>query len=150
MEEGVDEACGPEASLVDVSATVRAAGGLVCRTSDDGKVEIVLVHRPEYDDWALPKGKLERDESESDAALREVEEETGLRCRLEREVGVTSYHDSRGHAKTVRYWQMTPIGGVLAPANEVDDTRWVSLEDAPALLTYSRDVELLERLVELR
>jgi 8-oxo-dGTP diphosphatase len=130
---------------VDVTGIVRAAGGLVCRAEND-EAEIVLVHRPAYDDWAFPKGKLHRDETEEDAALREVEEETGLRCRLGVEVGTTRYHDSRGRDKVVRYWQMTPIGGVLAPANEVDDALWVGIGDAQSLLTYQRDRELLSRL----
>jgi 8-oxo-dGTP diphosphatase len=122
---------------------VRAAGGLVCRSGPDGAIEIVLVHRPAYDDWAFPKGKLLRGESEPDAALREVEEETGLRCRLTREIGTTSYRDARGRPKTVRYWEMAAVGGVLAPANEIDNARWVALADASALLTYARDRELL-------
>jgi 8-oxo-dGTP diphosphatase len=122
---------------------VRAAGGLVCRSAPDGSIEIVLVHRPAYDDWAFPKGKLLHGESERDAALREVEEETGLRCRLAREVGITEYRDARGRPKTVRYWAMAPVGGVLGPANEIDDVRWVALADAPAMLTYARDRELL-------
>jgi 8-oxo-dGTP pyrophosphatase MutT (NUDIX family) len=122
---------------------VRAAGGLVCRRCQDGAIEIVLVHRPAYDDWSFPKGKLLRGESEPDAALREVEEETGLRCRLTREVGIIAYRDSRGRSKTVRYWEMDPVGGVLAPANEIDDARWVALGDAAGELTYARDRELL-------
>jgi 8-oxo-dGTP diphosphatase len=122
---------------------VRAAGGLVCRCAEGGAVEIVLVHRPAYDDWSFPKGKLHHGESEPDAALREVEEETGLRCRLTREVGITAYRDSRGRSKTVRYWEMGPVGGVLAPANEIDDARWVALGDALDELTYARDRELL-------
>lgn len=129
-----------------MSEIVRAAGGLVCRTREDGALEIVLVHRPAYDDWAFPKGKLYRGESEEEAALREVEEETGLRCRLDREVGTSRYHDSRGRPKTVRYWAMTPLDGELAPANEVDDARWALLADAPSLLTYPRDRDLLARL----
>ena len=145
----MEEARCTEAPLMDVTEVVRAAGGLVCRTAGSGAGEVVLVHRPAYDDWAFPKGKLERDESEEQAALREVEEETGLRCRLDRELGMTRYHDSRGRPKTVRYWQMTPIGGALAPAHEVDDARWVSLAEADTLLTYARDVELLGQLEEL-
>jgi 8-oxo-dGTP pyrophosphatase MutT (NUDIX family) len=142
----VEEARGTEAPLMDVTEVVRAAGGLVCRPAGIDTVDVVLVHRPAYDDWAFPKGKLERDESEEEAALREVEEETGLRCDLGRELGITRYHDSRGRPKTVRYWQMKPIGGALAPAHEVDDARWVPLAEAPALLTYARDQELLEHL----
>jgi 8-oxo-dGTP pyrophosphatase MutT (NUDIX family) len=145
--EGVEGAIVAEATLLDViEEFVRAAGGLVCRKGDGGAVEIVLVHRPAYDDWAFPKGKLQRGESEQDAALREVEEETGLRCRLGREVGTTAYRDPRGRPKTVRYWQMAPAGGVLAPTNEVDEARWVALSDAPRELTYARDRELLRDL----
>src|SRR5215831_10211406 len=128
--------------MTETEDIVRAAGGLVCRRGPDG-VEIVLVHRPAYDDWSFPKGKLHHGESESDAALREVEEETGLRCRLTREVGITAYRDSRGRSKTVRYWEMGPVRGVLAPANEIDDARWVALGDALDELTYARDRELL-------
>jgi 8-oxo-dGTP diphosphatase len=130
---------------MDVGPVVRAAGGLVRRTAEDGELEIVVVHRPAYGDWTFPKGKLEDEESEAEAALREVEEETGLHCLLGREAGTTHYCDSRGRSKTVRYWEMTPVDGVLVPANEVDDARWVSLADARMLLTYERDVELLGR-----
>ena len=70
-------------------AEVFAAGGVVCRQSGD-TVEVLLVHRPRYDDWSLPKGKLDPGESFEDAALREVEEETGLRCRPARELDATS------------------------------------------------------------
>ena len=129
-----------------MSETVRAAGGLVCRRREDGAREILLVHRPAYDDWSFPKGKLEPGEREEDAAIREVEEETGLRCRLEAEVATTRYRDARGRDKTVRYWLMTPIAGTLEAANEVDDARFVTLAQAPELLSYARDAELLAEL----
>jgi 8-oxo-dGTP diphosphatase len=129
-----------------VSETVRAAGGLVCRRREDGTREILLVHRPEYDDWSFPKGKLEPGEREEDAAIREVEEETGLRCRLQAEVATTRYRDARGRDKTVRYWLMTPIAGTLEAANEVDDARFVTLAQAPELLSYARDADLLAAL----
>ena len=122
---------------------LRAAGGLVVQ---EGRV--LVVHRPKYDDWAFPKGKLEDGESWEEAALREVEEETGLRCRLERELATTRYRDVRGRSKTVRYWLMQPVTGHLAADNEVDDARFVPLEEARALLTYPRDVELLDLLTE--
>ena len=131
---------------MDVTEIVRAAGGLVCREGDDGTVEIVVVHRPAYDDWAFPKGKLRRGETEEEAAIREVEEETGLRCRLGLEVGTSRYRDARGRDKTVRYWRMSPIDGILGAANEVDDARWISVAEAPSLLTYARDRVLLARL----
>jgi 8-oxo-dGTP diphosphatase len=128
-----------------VSQIVRAAGGVVWRPAESGGVEVALVHRPAYDDWSFPKGKLHPGEDEATAAIREVEEETGLRCRLARDLGVSTYRDSRGRAKTVRYWAMTPADGELAAAHEVDEARWVPLGDAPDLLTYERDRELLER-----
>jgi 8-oxo-dGTP diphosphatase len=131
---------------MDLTGVVRAAGGLVCRIAENDTVEVVLVHRPAYDDWAFPKGKLHSGESDEDAALREVEEETGLRCRLDQELATTTYHDSRGRPKSVRYWQMTQVGGALTPANEVDVARWVPIADAPAWLSYPRDVELLAKL----
>jgi 8-oxo-dGTP pyrophosphatase MutT (NUDIX family) len=124
---------------------VRAAGGLVQRVGERG-LELVLVHREAYGDWTFPKGKLHAGETEAEAALREVEEETGLRCRLEDEVGTTSYHDSRGRPKTVRYWRMTPIAGELAPENEIDDARWATLGEARRALSYERDRDLLARL----
>ena len=129
-----------------MSAQVRAAGGLVCRTSADGLTEVLIVHRPAYDDWSFPKGKLERGETDEEAAAREVEEETGLRCRLERELPETRYVDARGRAKTVRYWLMTPIGGRLAADNEIDEARFAPVAEALAVLTYERDRELLAAL----
>jgi 8-oxo-dGTP pyrophosphatase MutT (NUDIX family) len=125
---------------------VRAAGGVVLRRGPGGILETVLVHRPRYDDWTLPKGKLFEGETEEAAAVREVEEETGLRCKLGPEVGTTSYRDSLGRRKSARYWEMTPIDGELAPTNEVDEARWVPLDDAVDMLTYGRDRELLGRL----
>jgi 8-oxo-dGTP pyrophosphatase MutT (NUDIX family) len=104
--------------------------------------EVVVVHRPKYDDWSLPKGKAYPDESDEACALREVEEETGLLCELGRELKSTSYRDARGRPKTVRYWEMRPVGGSLSPANEVDDARWVPLPEAERMLTlgHYRDV----------
>jgi 8-oxo-dGTP diphosphatase len=123
-----------------VSPEVRAAGGVVVR---DGSV--LLVHRPAYDDWSLPKGKLETGESWEDGALREVEEETGLRCELGPEAGRTHYRDSRGRDKEVRYFRMTTDDEPRAQ-NEIDEVRWVPFAEAAALLSYARDVELLSAL----
>jgi len=120
---------------------VRAAGGLVVR---DGQV--LLVHRPKYDDWSFPKGKCDDGESDEVCALREVEEETGLRCELLEELGETHYSDARGRPKTVRYWRMRPVGGEFAPHDEVDEIRWETAENAAGILSWSRDLPLLERL----
>jgi 8-oxo-dGTP diphosphatase len=120
---------------------VRAAGGVVLR---DGRV--ALVHRPEYDDWTLPKGKLDDGESFEEAALREVEEETGLRCRLLRELPPVTY-EVRGRPKLVRYWLMEVEDEITFVANdEIDELRWVSPQEGLALLTYDRDRELLRPL----
>ena len=124
---------------------IRAAGGVVTRQGDDG-LEVLVVHRPRYGDWSLPKGKALRGERDETCALREVEEETGLRCELGDELATTRYRDIRGRAKRVRYWLMKPIAGELAFRNEVDDGRWLSLEDARRLLSYARDVEVLHAL----
>jgi 8-oxo-dGTP diphosphatase len=131
---------------VKVTEVVRAAGGLVWRGDEDRPTEIVLVHRPAYDDWAFPKGKLHMGETEEEAALREVEEETGLRCRLGADLGTTEYRDPQGRPKIVRYWEMSAVSGELAAANEIDDARWIPLARAAEMLTYARDRELLARL----
>lgn len=120
---------------------VRAAGGLVVR---DGKV--LLVHRPKYDDWSFPKGKCDDGEPDEACALREVEEETGLRCELLDEIGATSYRDGKGRPKTVRYWRMHAVGGEFVPHDEVDEVRWEAPERAAQLLSWPRDLPLLEEL----
>jgi 8-oxo-dGTP diphosphatase len=115
-----------------------AAGGVVVR---DGRVPVV--HRPRYDDWSLPKGKLDAGESFEQAALREVEEETGLRCELVRELPSVEY-EVRARPKLVRYWLMTVDSDLgFSPNSEVDELRWLSAADAAALLTYDRDKEVL-------
>jgi 8-oxo-dGTP pyrophosphatase MutT (NUDIX family) len=119
-------------------SVVRAAGGIVVR---DG--EILLVHRPKYDDWTFPKGKAEDGESDEDCALREVSEETGFRCALLEEVGTTEYVDSRGRDKRVRWWLMEPLAGAFTPNHEVDAIRWLDPSDAARALSYERDVALL-------
>jgi 8-oxo-dGTP pyrophosphatase MutT (NUDIX family) len=97
---------------VDVTGeVVRAAGGLVTRPATGGGVEVLVVHRPRYDDWSLPKGKAEPGESDEDAALREVEEETGYRCTLGTELPTVHYEDRRGRQKQVRFWRMTAGSG---------------------------------------
>jgi 8-oxo-dGTP pyrophosphatase MutT (NUDIX family) len=121
-----------------VSDLIEAAGGVVIR---DGQV--ALVHRPRYDDWTLPKGKLDRGESFEEAAVREVEEETGLRARLVRELPSTTYRVG-GRQKVVRYWLMEVEGdGPFVPNDETDELRWVSPDEARRLLSYEHDRELV-------
>src|SRR5919108_3219511 len=104
---------------------VEAAGGVV--VDEDGRV--VLVHRPQYDDWTLPKGKLDAGESFENAALREVEEETGLRCRLVRELPSIEYPDAKGRRKIVRYWLMEIEAYVgFVPGDEMEELPRVAPE----------------------
>ena len=124
------------------AAEVKAGGGLVVRHGESGP-EVAVVHRPRYDDWSFPKGKLDRGESFEDGALREVEEEIGLRCALGAELSPTAYRDNKGRAKVVRYWLMERLDGDFEPNDEVDEMRWVPLDEAEELLSYDRDRELL-------
>jgi 8-oxo-dGTP diphosphatase len=127
------------------SAEVKAAGGVVWRRGPGG-IEVAVVHRPHRDDWSLPKGKLDPGESFEAAAVREVQEEIGFRCRLGRELSPTSYRDQKGRAKVVRYWLMEPEEGEFSPNNEVDELRWLIPSAAADLLTYPHDQELVREL----
>jgi len=120
---------------------VEAAGGVVIRGG-----EVLLVHRPRYDDWTLPKGKLDRGESFEAAALREVHEETGFSCTLDRELASTEYRDNKDRPKVVRYWLMAVEGGEFEPNDEVDQLRWLAPAAAVEALTYERDRDVLESL----
>jgi 8-oxo-dGTP diphosphatase len=122
---------------------VRAAGGIPLRTRPDGDIEVLLVHRPRYDDWTFPKGKVLDGEAVEDAAQREVEEETGLACTLGRELAVTQYTDAKLRKKTVQYWAMENCVGEFEPNDEVDEIAWLLPAEAARLLTYQRDLEVL-------
>ena len=128
--------------LTDVNV-VKAAGGVVCREGSSGETEIVIVHRPAYDDWTLPKGKVDPDETPEECALREVKEETGFRCELGRPVGCTAYVDRRGRNKLACYWVMEVINGRFRPGGEVDRMAWLPVADAVKRLTYERDKALI-------
>ena len=135
---------GSSSSGVDV----RAAGGLVVRPGRNG-LEVVVIQRPKYDDWSFPKGKLDPGESYRDAAIREVKEETGLRCRPGLELPPIRYRDTAGRSKLVRYWVMDVEAGSIhrrAPDREVDEIRWVEFDRAATLLTYSHDRRLLSKI----
>ncbi len=125
---------------------VVAAGGVVVRPGAQGP-EVLVVHRPRYDDWSFPKGKQDPGETDEETALREVAEETGLTCALGAYLGAVHYLDHRRRTKIVHYWRMEPIGdGTFAPDDEVDELRWCQPDDAVALLTYAHDRDLLARL----
>jgi 8-oxo-dGTP diphosphatase len=123
-----------------MSSEIEAAGGVVL--DSDGRVAVV--HRPRYDDWSLPKGKLDEGETFEEAALREVWEETGLRVSLGEELPSVHYF-VRDRPKVVRYWLMAVESDPgFAPNDEVDELRWLSPADAVALLTYDRDKGVVE------
>ena len=126
---------------------VRAAGGVVWRSDgEDGSVHVLVVHRPRYDDWSLPKGKADAGESDAECALREVQEETGLTCRLGAELPSTSYRDNKARPKTVRYWAMEPVsgGGAFTPNAEIDEIRWLPVAEAVKLLSYEHDRSVVQ------
>lgn len=116
----------------------------------DGRVELALVHRPRYDDWSFPKGKLDRGEAHVLAALREVREETGYRARVGRSLPTVRYRQTRRGRKVpkeVRYWAMRSLGGRFTPGSEVDGLAWLDPEAAARRLSYQREVDLLTELM---
>lgn len=125
--------------------TVEAAGGVVVQEVG-GRLKVAVVHRPRYDDWSLPKGKLTRGERFEQAALREVEEETGLRCELGAELSPVSYRDRRGRLKLVRYWLMRSRGGEFTANEEVDRLEWLPPAEAIRRLQYEHDRKLVAEL----
>jgi len=127
----------------DEVGTVKAAGGVVTRPGPAGLVELAVVHRPGYEDWTLPKGKLDAGETAEEGALREVEEETGYVCQLVRPLGCTQYVDRKGRPKVVCYWEMRAVSGAFRPSAEVDQVRWLTVPEAIEILTYERDHQLL-------
>lgn len=122
---------------------IRAAGGVVCRPGPAGLTEVAVIHRPSQDDWTLPKGKLEADETPEEGALREVEEETGLAVEILRPMGCTAYVDRRGRDKVVLYWVMKAVGGRFTPNHEVDNLRWLTVDEATEVLSYRADRALI-------
>jgi 8-oxo-dGTP pyrophosphatase MutT (NUDIX family)/phosphohistidine phosphatase SixA len=121
---------------------IAAAGGVVWRPADDGGIEVAVVHRPRYDDWSLPKGKLDAFEYPLQAAVREVYEETGLGVVVGRR-GLTTRYAVDGVPKRVDYWLMRCVGSGVAPDDEADELRWLSPADAAALVTHQHDREVI-------
>jgi 8-oxo-dGTP diphosphatase len=136
-------------------STILAAGAVLFvpgdpKRSGHGRKQprIALIHRPKYDDWSLPKGKLHAGETPWRAALREVAEETGLRCRLIAPLP-TQHYLAQGRPKEVRYWAAVPLSGAFAPNREVDRLKWLKAEKARAKLTHDRDRLLIDALLTL-
>lgn len=145
-----------EPLLAQRRQVIRAAGGLLWRPLAGARppltsIEIALIHRPRYDDWSIPKGKLAPGESDLEGAVREVLEETGFRVRIGRPLGEVRYMKTSAGGETrpkvVRYWAMQADGGSFTPNREVDELRWVSPAQAQSLLTHDHDHDLLERFI---
>ena len=119
---------------------IRAAGGVVRR---DGL--IAVVHRPQHGDWSLPKGKLEPEEDDATAAVREVREETGRDAVIEQDLGTVSYEVASGRPKTVRWYLMTASAAATDLADDVDAVRWLAPENVEEILTYATDRDVLAR-----
>lgn len=130
------------------SGEVRAAGGAVCRDVG-GRLEVLLVHRAHYDDWSLPKGKVEEGEDDETCAVREVEEETGLRVRRLDELPSVRWVDRFGRPKVSRYWRMEPVPPEARahPQHEVDEVAWLPVAEAIERLSYERDATVLRALL---
>jgi 8-oxo-dGTP pyrophosphatase MutT (NUDIX family)/catechol 2,3-dioxygenase-like lactoylglutathione lyase family enzyme len=122
---------------------VRAAGGVVWRRGPSG-IEVVVIHRARYDDWSLPKGKVDPGEDDEQAARREVQEESSVIGLLGPELRSTTYVDRNGRNKRVRYWAMTVAGGNVGPDNEVDVAEWLPIDEARRRLSYDRDRPVLD------
>jgi 8-oxo-dGTP pyrophosphatase MutT (NUDIX family) len=125
---------------------IEAAGGVVWREASRHQLEVLVVHRPHRKDWSLPKGKRHHRESALDCAIREVHEETGMRCTVGAELPETRYSDRRGRPKRVRYWSMHDPVGEFRPNDEVDDIRWLDLDRVGGLLTYPHDLVVVSGL----
>ncbi len=128
---------------------IRAAGALLWREIAAGEIEIALVHRPRYDDWSLPKGKIDENETALACAYREVFEETGIKARFTRQLGAVEYEDN-GAQKRVKYWVAQALGASDFVANEeVDQLRWLKPTDSIELATHQSDKEMIERFLEI-
>lgn len=133
-----------------MNKVIRAAGGIVWRKSGPGAVEVLLVHRPRYDDWTFPKGKTDPDEPLPLTAVREIAEETGYRVRLGHPLPEVGYR-VRGGLKQVSYWvcRLVDDETTFHPNREVDAIRWVAPREARKRLTYAHDRTLLEAFEDL-
>jgi 8-oxo-dGTP pyrophosphatase MutT (NUDIX family) len=138
-------------TLADRPAVVRAAGGVLWRTGEDGTLQTALVHRPKYDDWSLPKGKPDPGEHLLETAVREVREETGLGVVVGRRSLRTRYavrsRDGQTVPKEVDYWLMEVVGDDFMVNDEVDELRWLPVDEAVDSVSHDHDRAVLEDLV---
>jgi 8-oxo-dGTP diphosphatase len=133
---------------VPATKAVLAAGAVLWRANgDSSSPEIALIHRPRYDDWSLPKGKVDPGETEPVTAVREIREETGYASVLGRRLAAVSYPVDQG-TKKVRYWTARAIDGEFSPNDEVDELKWLPVADAMKQLEYPHDRKVLRRFVK--
>lgn len=134
--------------VVVKKSKILAAGAVLWRPRGcTGTPEIAVVHRPRYDDWSLPKGKVDPGETEPVTAVREIHEETGHRARLGRRLPTVTYPVDNG-MKKVRYWAARCVGGDFVPNDEVDELRWLASEEAMSALGYPHDRKILRCFLE--
>lgn len=131
------------------SDLIRAAGGVVIRRTASGQCEVACIFREARSDWTFPKGKLDKGETFEQAALREVWEETGMHCEVLRFVGTTNYTHRKGKTKIVAYYLMSVASGEFAPNDEVDELVWLALESVREHLTWDRDQELFDLVMNM-
>ncbi len=137
----------PDAAVV--KTPILAAGAVLWRPQDcTGGLEIAVIHRSRYDDWSLPKGKVDPGETEPVTAVREIEEETGFRAHLGRRLTTVSYPVEQG-VKKVRYWAARCVSGEFSVNDEVDELRWLPADQAMTALTYPNDRKVLRRFLKL-
>lgn len=137
----------PEAAAAKKSPTL-AAGAVLWRPDErSGTPEIAIIHRPRYDDWSLPKGKVDPGETEPVTAVREIEEETGFRSHLGRRLPTVAYPVDSG-MKKVRYWAARCVSGEFAPNHEVDELKWLPPKQAMSELVYPQDRKVLRRFLK--
>jgi 8-oxo-(d)GTP phosphatase len=135
---------------VPTNKTVLAAGAVLWRSSDDeNEPEVAVIHRPRYDDWSLPKGKVDVGESEPVTAVREVREETGYSAHLGRRLTSISYPVEKQGIKKVRYWAARIVGGAFAPNDEVDELKWLPVSAALKQVQYAHDRKVLRRFAKI-
>lgn len=131
-------------TIAEPEDLVYAAGCVVWRINRSGRVKILLIHRPAYDDWSFPKGKRDEGETDLECARREVEEECGVVGEIGPELSPVHYVDKKGRDKVVRFWTMLYRSGEFVPNSEVDSIRWVKLNKVAGQLTRERESQLVE------
>ena len=139
----------PTTDAVPVNKAVLAAGAVLWRSNgDSAEPDVAVIHRPRYDDWSLPKGKVDPGETEPVTAVREVHEETGYSSHLGRRLASVSYPVEQG-IKKVRYWAARSTDGQFTPNSEVDELKWLPVAAAMKQLGYSHDRKVLRRFAKL-